>query len=273
KDLPPGLADISGKKDAGSGVHIRALLAPGGQVHAPVVSWVQSQTVGTVATLREVCLGPVFRRVRGPKERAAAGFSIAAFVVARQDQVERPVVSPDDSPGEWFGLRNAAVLQHPGLSVVRRFVDAPSEAAGIEGAAAGRTGGIEQHMCYGGLGHTGIRRGPVPAAVGRNAHSANIGPGVSVAPHLGPRQIVYAAKRAPDQAAHLGIERQPVSRVPPLSRNAIGRGLPGGASVVAVKGAYVGVIDENVPRVERVEVDAVVGSHVEAASGPPVAAS
>ena len=79
---------------------------------------------------------------------------------------------------------------------------------------------------------------------------------------------MLAAKGSPDEAAAGGIEGQPVSGVAPAIGNAIRGAAPGLAAVGALKEAYIGVVDEDVPGVEGVKLDAVVGGYIESAGGP-----
>ena len=79
-----------------------------------------------------------------------------------------------------------------------------------------------------------------------------------------------SAECAPDQPLHLGIEGKPVGCVPPRIRNPVCRCIPRLSAILAVKGANVGVVDEHMLRIERVELHAVVGRHVESAGCPVV---
>jgi hypothetical protein len=91
-------------------------------------------------------------------------------------------------------------------------------------------------------------------------------------PILGAGQIVLAAEGAPDEAALGGIEGQPVSGVAPVIGNAFRGAAPGLAAVGALKEAHVGVIHEDVPGIEGVKLDAVVGGYIQAAGGPTAVA-
>jgi len=112
----------------------------------------------------------------------------------------------------------------------------------------------------------------MPPAIGGDANASDVLGRIISLPHLGTRQIVHAAERAPDQVLHLGVEFQPVGRIAPAIRHAFGRCLPGCAAVEAVESADVGVVDEDVLRVERIEVNAIVCGDVEPARGPAIRA-
>ena len=112
------------------------------------------------------------------------------------------------------------------------------------------------------------------AAVGRDRRRRpGSRSGSRAPPHLRARQVVRAAEGAPDEVLHLGVELDPVGGVAPLPRDRRRRADPGLAAVLAAEQADVGVGDEDAPRVEGVEVDAVAGGHVEAAGGPAVLAA
>ena len=78
------------------------------------------------------------------------------------------------------------------------------------------------------------------------------------------------AERAPQQAFHLRIEREPVGRIPPAFRHAVRRALPGPAAIIAMKTANVGVIDEDMLWIERVKLHTVAGSNIQPSRAPAV---
>src|SRR5450756_296412 len=86
------------------------------------------------------------------------------------------------------------------------------------------------------------------------------------------RQVVSSAERSPQAPFHLWIEDHPVCGVAPVRGNPVGGRGPGGAAIVALESADVGVADDDVPGIEGVEVHAVVGGHVQAARGPGIVA-
>src|SRR5438270_511514 len=125
-------------------------------------------------------------------------------------------------------------------------------------------------MRYGCLRHSRVRHIPVIAAIGRNSHSTPESIRITSLPHLGTRQIVRARERAPDYASYLRIESDPVGGVLPAPGNAGDRTAPGCSRVRAFEQAYIGIGNEHVLYVERVEVDAVAGCDIEACGRPAV---
>ena len=119
-------------------------------------------------------------------------------------------------------------------------------------------------------------RWSAPARFARRRRCAPRRPGSGRArtapPHLRPRQVVRAAHRRPDAAAHRRVEHQPVGGVEPAARHALRRrAVPTGAAVVAGEQPDVGVVDEHVPGVEGIEVHAVIGGHVQPGRSPAAA--
>ncbi len=77
-----------------------------------------------------------------------------------------------------------------------------------------------------------------------------------------------AAEGAPDQAALGGIEGQPVSGIAPVFGNAFAAASPGLAAVRALEETHIGVVHIDVPRIEGIELHAVVGGYIQAAGDP-----
>ena len=278
----PGGAGVGGQEHASTQIDIGAFLSPGGKVHAPVVARIQSKSGRTGYVLRQTDPFPMLRSVARPIQRAGAalgGLAIAGLGIAglslaapRHHQIERAVLGPSQPPGEWRFALHTVVPERPRFPVVRGLVDTASKAAGVQRPRTGGAGRIEQEVGYRGRGHALVRRPPGLAAVGRDAHTTHERPGIAIPPHLRTRQVVDPAECTPDPPFHLGIEDHPVGCVAPLRGNPVGGRSPGGAAVVAMESADVGVADDEVPGIEGIEVYAVAGSHVQAARGPGIVA-
>ncbi len=77
-------------------------------------------------------------------------------------------------------------------------------------------------------------------------------------------------KHAPHQPLDLRIELNPVSRVPPATRNALRRTHPRGPAIRALEQADVGVTDEHMVHVERIEVHPVARRHIQPPRRPSI---
>ena len=265
KDVAPGGAGIRAEEDPAAAVVVAPGHTPCREIEPPRIARVHCERVGTVGAGRQRHPRPVLGAVGGAVERAVELVPDPAHLAAPgHDEVERAVARAADAPRERLPLRDAVVLQRPCLAVVGRLVEAAAESAGIERARALRARGVEEHVRHRRLGHARVREPPVAPAVCRDAHPALVGLGIGATPHLGPRQVVRPAEGAPHAPLHVGIEDDPVGRVPPCVGDADGRARPRLAAVVA----DVRVGDEEPLRVERVEVDAVAAGDVEPARGP-----
>ena len=166
----------------------------------------------------------------------------------------------------------AVVFGLPTLTAVARAVNAPAEPSHIQHARLGRAAGVEQNVGRRGLRQPVGLRVPARAAVVAAHHAALVGRGRGAPPHLRARQVVGAGHHRPDASPHSGVEDQPVGGVEPPARHAIRRCAgPTRAAVVRRKQADVGVADEHMPRVERIEVHAVIRGHVQPRRGPAAA--
>ena len=147
EDRLPALAAIGGKKHTTPCVHVGSLLSPCGKIHPSIVPGVQRQPGRAVDALRQRHLRPVFRSIDGLVQSAASpAQAIASVVGAGHDQIKRAVIAAYDSPGKVACFGDAAIFQLPCSSVVRRFIYAQAESAGVQGALPNRACRIEQHV-------------------------------------------------------------------------------------------------------------------------------
>ena len=269
QDVAPGGAGVGAQEDAASGVVLASRHPPSGQVEPPGVARVGRQRIGPVGAPRQRHRRPVLRAVGRAVERAVALVADPAHLAAAgDDQVERAVAGAADAPGERLALRDAVVLQRPRLPVVGRLVEAAAEGAGVKRARPFAARWIEEHVRHRRLRHPRVGQRPAPPAVARDAYAALVRLGIGPAPHLGAGQVVRPAEGAPHASLHVGVEGDPVGRVPPRVGDTDRRSRPRVAAVLAAEEADVRVGDEEPLRVERVEVHAVAAGDVEPARGP-----
>src|SRR5271157_6548007 len=96
---------------------------------------------------------------------------------------------------------------------------------------------------------------PGLAAILTEAYSPVV-PGRRVAtPHFGTRQIVHVTHHAPHPTLHGRFKGDPVRRVGPTSRHALGRTRPALAAVFAAEQADVGIRDEHSARIKGIKKD------------------
>ena len=135
--------------------------------------------------------------------------------------VKSSIRSARQAPRERLLLRDAVILQRPGASAIRTLVDSSAKAGDVEDSCIHRAGRIEQDMSRTGLIHSGIRLGPVLAAILADGILRPCSQDRSVSPHLRTRKIMGIAVHAPHPAANFGIEDDPVRRVLPFAGNSV----------------------------------------------------
>src|ERR1700721_1821338 len=119
-----------------------------------------------------------------------------------------------------------------------------------------------------GLAHARVRFSPDLSAILTAANAAFVIQHRIVPPHLGARKIMGVAIHAPHPASHLGIEGDPVSGVQPLTGNTGRRTSPRNAAIFTAEKSYICVTNELAFEIERIEVNPITVSNIEARAGP-----
>src|SRR3982751_23447 len=100
------------------------------------------------------------------------------------------------------------------------------------------------------------------AAICGSSDASLVSVRISIAPHLGTGQIMHSTERSPKETFDFRVESNPVGRIAPGVRDALGRTCPGSAAIVALEETDVRVSDEHVMHIEGIKVDAVASGHV-----------
>src|SRR2546423_4872491 len=137
-----------------------------------------------------------------------------------------------DSPGERFLLRDTGIFQCPALAAVGALVHSASESGNVEHARIGRTRGVKKDVGYGAWLHPLIGFRPGLSTIVAAANAAAITLNTLPAPHFGAGQVVRPAIDAPNASLYLGVEFHSIGGVQPVPGHALGRGYPGGSSLL-----------------------------------------
>src|ERR1039458_8322005 len=115
---------------------------------------IDRQAVWSVGLRGQLHGRPGLSAVGGVVKDAVAGRADASvFTAPGDDHVQRSVGGASQSPGEWFILHNAVVLQRPRNAVVRALVDPATEGGDPEHSLTHRTRWIEQDVGWSRFGH------------------------------------------------------------------------------------------------------------------------